>query len=169
MAIILVTPLSMAPAKLVCHLTRLTRKMPIAFPGVAACEGFDPQLGAAQRDHVEAAYYGTAHGGFVDAVMRQHAGLAFGCTGSVAAHGREEKRPHSLCFPVIDYGAHNYGDIRDAPAADTDGHARSLAQAGGETTGSQFVVYGARDIAEASVGEVLADGDEHDETILNSA
>ena len=51
----------------------------------------------------------TGHpiGRFIDAVMREHVGLAFRGGGSVAAHGRKDERLRSLALPVIDNRLHD--------------------------------------------------------------
>ena len=97
----------------------------IAFEGVAIHENFDAFGGPAERNHVERADHGAAHGLRDDAVMRQDIGLAFGGRRAVAAHGGKQKRLRALRFPKVDHRAHNGGDVADAPAAHANGDARS--------------------------------------------
>ena len=100
--------------------------------------------------------------------MREHAGLSLRRARTVASHGGKEKWPHSARRPVIDDSTRDYGDIRDAPAAHADGDTRTRAQVWREAARFHFVVYGARDIVEFPVWKVLADGDEHAATIINT-
>jgi hypothetical protein len=62
--------------------------------------------------------------GLGDAQMREHARLALGGGGAVAAHRRHDEGRKAALLEVPDRGGHDLGDVGDAAAADRDCHAR---------------------------------------------
>ena len=76
---------------------------------------------------------GTAHGRFVDAVMRQHIGLAFRGSRAVAAHGGKDEWPRALRFPIVHRRSHDGGDIGDAAAAYSERYPRAGLEARAES------------------------------------
>ena len=90
----------------------------VALKGAAVHECFDAVGRAAGGDHVQGADHRTAHGGRMNAKVREHIGLAFCRCAAVASHGREDERPASLRFPVVHGRARDGGDVGNAAAAD---------------------------------------------------
>ena len=96
----------------------------------------------------------------MNAVVRQHVGLAFGGGGAVAAHGGKDERRAALRFPVVHGRAHDGRDIRDAAAADADGDAGAGLDARSELAGcSAGAGLRPRTSRNGAIGEVLADGE----------
>ena len=60
-------------------------------------------------------------------------------------------------FPVIHRSLHDYGDVVDSPASDTDRHTRSGFQLRPETSAFQLGANLARDILQSTVRKVLPD------------
>ena len=101
---------------------------------------------------------GQLHGGFVNAIVRQHIGLAFGGCAAVAAHGGEDERAGALRFPVIHGRARDGRDIRNAPAADADRDSGPGVHARSELARGQLAQNFAANVGNGAIGKVLADG-----------
>src|ERR1022692_854142 len=133
-------------------------------------EGFDAFGGFAQGHHFQLADDGAAHGGFADSVAGQHLGLAGRIGRAVAAHGREDQRPHALLFPILNHVVDDGGDVVDTAAAHADGDARTGLQAAAETAGGELRAHTGGDIGDLAIGKLLANyekaGKLHDWFIL---
>jgi hypothetical protein len=74
----------------------------------------------------------------------------------MAAHRGKNERLHAARNPVPRDRSRHRGDIRNAPAAHSDGYSRAGLQIRAEICTRHFVFHGTRDIGQLTIGEILA-------------
>src|SRR5579872_6446797 len=127
----------------------------IRFEGVAIHECLDAVARRAEGDDVESADHRTAHGRLVDAIVGEHVRLALRARCPVATHGRENEGMAALRFPELDHRSDDRGDIRDAPASDSDRDARSGFDPRGESGSGQLAPDLAGNIWDCAARKIL--------------
>jgi hypothetical protein len=109
------------------------------------------------RHDLERAADGAAGGGFGDAIVRQHVGLALGGGRTVTAHGGEDEWARALRLPEIGCGARDDIDIANAAATYADRDPRTGGDLGGEGRAAELSGDGAADIGQLVAWEALLD------------
>ena len=135
-------------------------------------ERFNALGRSAEGDDVEGTDDRDAHGGFVDAIVSEHVGLAFGSGGAVATHDWDDKGLGAVFFPEIDNSLCDAGDVGDAPAADANSNACAFGDAFDDVGGRKFVADVVFDVGNGAIREglfsVYEPGKVHESRILRA-